>query len=176
MNKFFIIGQVTKNWRSIKQYAAAVVFFGNLEDEPDTVAVVAGVAFGGFQVWIILQYIAGSHKLLRSGNILKHILQFLVQCLVILLLQKSLHQEQFSLVFVPEKTDLLRHFFKLKNIIAIAVFNFLLEQKPLIFCLVTGGFPDKQEDQKGDDYQQCVGDIQDKHGVHNGTKIDGCNV
>lgn len=188
----------------------AVVFLGNLADETDAVAVVAGVAFGGFQVWIILQYIAGrrvlygenkvvflgfrieknpwvrgfpgclkgiihdiidqrkqifcavwklfwhadmylngnvmsfdlgklsidnyikivvpgSHKLFRCGNILKHILQFLVQCLVILLLQKCFHKEQFSLVFVPEKTDLLGHFFKFKNIIAIAVFDFLLK-------------------------------------------------
>ena len=105
----------------------AVVFLGNLADETDAVAVVAGVAFGGFQVWIIFQYIAGSYKLFRCGNILKHILQFLVQCLVILLLQKSLHKEQFSMVFMPEKTDLLGFFFKFKNIIAIAVFDFLLK-------------------------------------------------
>lgn len=110
-----------------RKVCCTVVFFGNLADESDAVAVVAGVAFGGFQVWIIFQYIAGSYKLFRCGNILKHILQFLVQCLVILLLQKCFHKEQFSLVFVPEKTDLPGHFFKFKNIIAIAVFDFLLK-------------------------------------------------
>lgn len=39
MNKFFIIGQVTKNWRSIKQYAAAVfcliqLYFSHLAGYP----------------------------------------------------------------------------------------------------------------------------------------------